>query len=490
MKKPTIYVNEFDPNAAAWIRELMKMKALPEGEVDERSITDVEPSDITGFTQCHFFAGIGGWLQALILGRIPWDLRLASASLPCQPWSASGLQLGEEDDRHLYPTFHNLVLACRWPLIFGEQVSSSKVVGPVHRPDRLPLRGEEPPVWYSGIRDSLESASYTVGALDIPAPGIGTDCEVGIVRGDSFEWQPGRIGPNHIRQRLYWCAWLADSRRLLHERGLRPLETLRPVGAAEGTRDQRQWSWPDFGRGGEFGAELPESDLLADTNGNGFESRRSSDKSGKGSPKEKTGASVELGRRSMSGIDGLEHGKREGLEGHRGNGRDRNQPRWVDPDEAGSTAEAGRDGDSQLADRNRNGRPEMRGDFAEEELHGAFRDSNACGPSDTDGRHACEERQQRSGQHGLVAADRNLGFWLNSALIPCTDGKARRIESGTFPLAHGIPRGVVPSGDPGDEEYVKATGEARTTRLRGYGNAIVPQLAAEFIQTCMEVITE
>lgn len=132
----------------------------------------------------------------------------------------------------------------------------------------------------------------------------------------------------------------------------------------------------------------------------------------------------------------------------------------------------------------------MRGDFAEKELHGPIRNSNACGTPDTDGRHACEERQQRSGQHGLVTADRNLGFWLNSALIPCTDGKARRIESGTFPLAHGIPRGVVPSGDPGDEEYVKATGEARTTRLRGYGNAIVPQLAAEFIQTCMEVITE
>ncbi len=43
-----------------------------------------------------------------------------------------------------------------------------------------------------------------------------------------------------------------------------------------------------------------------------------------------------------------------------------------------------------------------------------------------------------------------------------TDGKARRVEPGTFPLAHGVP--------------------ARVGRLRAYGNAIVPQIAAEFIQ--------
>jgi hypothetical protein len=48
-----------------------------------------------------------------------------------------------------------------------------------------------------------------------------------------------------------------------------------------------------------------------------------------------------------------------------------------------------------------------------------------------------------------------------SDLIPCRDGKARRVESGTFPLAHGVP--------------------GRVGLLRGYGNAIVPQVAAEFI---------
>jgi DNA (cytosine-5)-methyltransferase 1 len=55
------------------------------------------------------------------------------------------------------------------------------------------------------------------------------------------------------------------------------------------------------------------------------------------------------------------------------------------------------------------------------------------------------------------------GFWSDFDLIPCRDGKARRVEPGTFPLAHGVP--------------------ARVGRLRGYGNAIVPQVAAEFRST-------
>ncbi|MFA5258378.1 MAG: hypothetical protein WC360_09525 [Opitutales bacterium] len=59
------------------------------------------------------------------------------------------------------------------------------------------------------------------------------------------------------------------------------------------------------------------------------------------------------------------------------------------------------------------------------------------------------------------------GPWSSFDIMHFTDGKARRIEPGLVPLAHGIP--------------------ARMVRLRGYGNAIVPPIAAEFIQAYMSI---
>ena len=59
------YYNEIDPFAAAWLRELIKKGHIADGEVDTRSIEDVVPDDLRGFTQCHFFAGIGVWSYAL-----------------------------------------------------------------------------------------------------------------------------------------------------------------------------------------------------------------------------------------------------------------------------------------------------------------------------------------------------------------------------------------------------------------------------------------
>ena len=61
------YYNEFDPKAANWLCELIRCREIPDGVVDTRSITDVSPSDLEGFAQHHFFAGIGGWSLALRL---------------------------------------------------------------------------------------------------------------------------------------------------------------------------------------------------------------------------------------------------------------------------------------------------------------------------------------------------------------------------------------------------------------------------------------
>ena len=53
------YYNEFDPRAAQWLRNLIQAGLIAPGDVDDRSIEDVRPSDLAGYTQCHFFAGIG-----------------------------------------------------------------------------------------------------------------------------------------------------------------------------------------------------------------------------------------------------------------------------------------------------------------------------------------------------------------------------------------------------------------------------------------------
>jgi DNA (cytosine-5)-methyltransferase 1 len=79
----------------------------------------------------------------------------------------------------------------------------------------------------------------------------------------------------------------------------------------------------------------------------------------------------------------------------------------------------------------------------------------------------------RGGDEGIRAqGSERLGsgrssFWSGCDWIPCQDGKARPVEPGTFPLAHGT--------------------SARVGRLRAYGNAIVAPLAAEFIESFLDV---
>ena len=74
------FYNEFDPSAAAWLRGLIATGLIPDGVVDERSITDIQPDELSPFTQCHFFAGIGGWSLALELAGWPADAQTSRAA--------------------------------------------------------------------------------------------------------------------------------------------------------------------------------------------------------------------------------------------------------------------------------------------------------------------------------------------------------------------------------------------------------------------------
>jgi DNA (cytosine-5)-methyltransferase 1 len=107
--------------------------------------------------------------------------------------------------------------------------------------------------------------------------------------------------------------------------------------------------------------------------------------------------------------------------------------------------------------------PQRQADSDAHGRDGLGRRGDLSGLGDTD-----EPRSQGRGEHIGEHADQQsvgapgLSSWSDFDWLPCTDGKARRIEPGSFPLAHGVP--------------------ARMGRLRGYGNAIVPQVAAEFIR--------
>lgn len=314
------YYNEIDPFAAAWLRELIKRELIPEGFVDERSIVEVKASELGGYGQCHFFAGIGGWSYALRLAEWPEDEPVWTGSCPCQPFSVAGRGEGEKDARHLWPAFRVLIEECGPAVVFGEQVA-----------------GKAGLEWLAGVRADLETVGYAIGAADLCAAGIGAP---------------------HIRQRLYWVAQSGSQ--------------------SEG----RNGSGPS----GEFGG---------------------------------SGGAGGMGDSSSQGS--------------------RRNARTVFEEE-----------------RERKSERCAIGSVSNEPIASG----TAVGVGNPD-----RQGLQGWGEHAGEYTDKWTA-WEASELIQCGDGKARRIESGTFPLANGVP--------------------ARVGRLRGYGNAIVPQVAAEFVQAYVE----
>jgi hypothetical protein len=123
------YYNEIDPYAAQWLRNLIEKGQIAKGDVDERSIVDVKPDDLRGYSQAHFFAGIGGWSIALRLAGWPDDRPVWTGSCPCQPYSVAsvghGGAKGGRDNRDLWPVLFSLVRERCPAKLFGEQVSSA-----------------------------------------------------------------------------------------------------------------------------------------------------------------------------------------------------------------------------------------------------------------------------------------------------------------------------------------------------------------------------
>lgn len=165
---PSAYYNEIDPFAAQWLRNLIAAGHIAPGEVDERSIEDVTPDDLRGFTQCHFFAGIGVWSYALRLAGWPDNQPVWTGSCPCQPFSAAGKGDGFADERHLWPHFFHLISERRPQHVFGEQVASGNAN-----------------TWFDLVQADLEGMGYAFGLVPFTSAGIGAP---------------------HIRERAYWVA--------------------------------------------------------------------------------------------------------------------------------------------------------------------------------------------------------------------------------------------------------------------------------------------
>lgn len=150
------YYNEIDPFAAAWLRELIADGLIAPGEVDERDIRDVQPAELAGFTQCHFFAGIGVWSFALRRAGWPDERPVWTGSCPCQPFSEAGQRRGFSDERHLWPFLRDLICEQAPPIFFGEQVAKNID-------------------WLACVRGDLEALDYAVGCLPIEAASAGAD---------------------------------------------------------------------------------------------------------------------------------------------------------------------------------------------------------------------------------------------------------------------------------------------------------------------------
>jgi DNA (cytosine-5)-methyltransferase 1 len=190
----SVFYNENDPHKVDWLQRAMARRLIPAGYIDTRSIADVQPDDLRGFTQCHFFAGIGGWAAALRLAGWPDDRPIWTGSCPCGPFSRAGKKLGFSDPRHLWPEWDRLISVCRPPVIVGEQ--SADAVD-----------------WIRDVRSRLDSLGFAVGAIPFEAASAGSE---------------------HRRSRFYFVAH-SDSER-------RRLEQQQQGGLGAGPRDESRGS--------------------------------------------------------------------------------------------------------------------------------------------------------------------------------------------------------------------------------------------------------
>jgi DNA (cytosine-5)-methyltransferase 1 len=207
----SVFYNENDAHKVDWLRRAIARELIPDGYIDTRSIAQVRPEDLQGFTACHFFAGIGGRPAALRLAGWPDDRPIWTGSCPCGPFSRAGKKLGFSDPRHLFPEWDRLISVCLPPVIVGELSADATE-------------------WIRLVRGRLDRLGYAVGAIPFEAASAGSEH-----RRERFYFVADR---DHVGRRLEQQQQGGPRERPRHQSGGRRDGEL--VGNAEGY-DQR---WP------------------------------------------------------------------------------------------------------------------------------------------------------------------------------------------------------------------------------------------------------
>lgn len=149
------YYNEINKDCVQILRNLISAGHIAPGDVDERSIVEVTPDDLKGYTQCHFFGGIGGWPIALRIAGWPDERPVWTGSCPCGPYSIVGERKAFKDVRDLWPVWFSL-MGEEVPVIFGEQVADAIALG-----------------WYDRLADDLGTIKKSCWPIVLPACSTG-----------------------------------------------------------------------------------------------------------------------------------------------------------------------------------------------------------------------------------------------------------------------------------------------------------------------------
>jgi hypothetical protein len=497
------YYNEHNEYAAAWLRNLIAAGHIAPGDVDERSIVDVQSTDLRGYTQIHLFAGVGAWSLALRRAGWPDSRRIFTGSAPCQPFSSAGKGHGTADERHLWPEMFRLIAECRPRHIIGEQVASPAAMA-----------------WFDGVCADLEGIDYAVGAIVLASAGAGAGGEQSPVIGRLIQmarmavrfartdderahfdavadWLGGLVdGGDHIRQRLYWCAdaafGLADGSIATGERRTRGLLAAQAGEHRPRQHDGRVPVGPsDASEGVDADDGMANGELLR--TGPGLVNVEGGPWGGRDRPAN-DGAigrlpdSAGVRRREEPAVVGRSD------EGHPPQG-------WAPGFELGGMATRGlldADGPGSFEGRQpteaaRHGRAvESAGGDAVALGDGIQPRSQGQPGHGDDGN---EPGRLDAGSAGPVAPAGELDF----RIVHCLDGKARRISAlaGDEPLAHAIPRDVgsllarlrgMGHDTAAARRIIRYARSNRVGRLHGYGNAIDPVVATEFVRAYMETI--